>query len=200
MQLYSQFPVLRARQVASDITALAIVVVSVIAGVGTYAAISVLGQIGEGMQSAGSGIGSTMSEAAVNLGRIPLIGTAASSPFTNASAAGEALSLAGKDQQELVSRFAVILGILVVLVPVALVARFWLRPRVRFAKAAIATRQMAETSGGRNILALRALETLPASRLAAVGADPAGQWRVGDVATIERLTDEALRQAGIRRR
>jgi len=200
MQLYSQFPALRARQVVSDLCAVMIVVISVIAGLGTAAAITVFGQIGASMESAGNGFGTTMTKAADSLGGIPLIGNAARSPFTEASAAGQALSDAGRDQQELVTRIALILGVLVVVVPVALLARFWLRPRLRFLREASAARLLAGTAGGRNILALRALETLPAVRLAAIGDDPAEQWRLGDVVTIERLAEEALRQAGVRHR
>jgi len=197
MQIYSASPTARARQMTADIVAIAAIVLFAVLGTVTASLISALAELGRGIQDAGQGFQSTMSDAASAIGDIPLVGRGAGTPFESASEAGAALAAAGRDQQQLVHTLAIVAGLIVALVPIALIARYWLVRRVAFARRAGAVRALAGSPGGVELLALRALSGGSDRDLLRISPDPVADWRRGDAAVVRRLADLALRDAGV---
>ena len=197
MQIYSASPLARARQLTADVLAVAAIVLFATLGVVTSTLIAALADLGRGIEDAGRGFQSTMSDAASTIGDIPLVGEGAGTPFRDASEAAAALAAAGRDQQQLVQTLAVVAGLIVALVPIALIARLWFVRRVAFARRAAAARVLAASPGGVELLALRALSGGSDRELLAVSADPVADWRSGNAAVVRRLADLALRDAGV---
>ena len=198
MKLYSDFPLVRTRQIASDVIAAAIIVLSIVAGVTVYSAIVVIAQVGVQLQGAGDGFQQNMSDAADTLGGVPLIGDGIRGPFDAASDAGQSLADAGTGLQQTVTTGAVVIGILVALVPVLIVLRFWLVRRVRFARRATVAATLSQAPAGLDLLALRALGEREARTLFAIDPAPVEAWRRGDPRVVRALADLALREAGVR--
>lgn len=106
MQLYSDFPARRARQLAGDLLALGAIALWVWLGVTIAQLVLGLAGLGTQLQQAGAGFRDTMTEVGRTLGGIPLIGGGIRAPFDGASQAGQALETAGRDQQEAVLQLA----------------------------------------------------------------------------------------------
>ncbi|PPG16443.1 hypothetical protein C5D36_07635 [Rathayibacter sp. AY1C6] len=200
MQIYADLPAVRARQILADALALGVAVVAIAAGIAVGTLIAGLAEIGRRLESAGSGFGSTMSDAGTTLGGIPLLGDAVRAPFDEASGAGSVLAAAGRDQQQLASALAVVAGLAVGGLPLLLLAVLWLRPRLRFARRTAELRALGSTVGGTELLALRALTKASPRDILAAHPDAAAGWRAGDPAVTAALAALALRRAGLRPR
>ncbi|PPF33329.1 hypothetical protein C5B93_14225 [Rathayibacter sp. AY1A2] len=200
MQIYADLPAVRARQILADALALGVAVVAIAAGIAVGSLIAGLAEIGQRLESAGSGFGSTMSDAGTTLGGIPLLGDAVRAPFDEASGAGSVLAAAGRDQQQLASALAVVAGLAVGGLPLLLLAVLWLRPRLRFARRTAELRALGSTGGGIELLALRALTEASPRDILAAHPDAAAGWRTGDPAVTAALAALALRRAGLRPR
>jgi hypothetical protein len=198
MQLYADYAPRRARQVTGDIVALVFVVVWIVLGVWVYQLIAAFQQLGIQMQEAGAGFRSTMVELGDTLGSVPLIGTGIRVPFDGASDAGAALETAGQSQQATVLAAATAVGVIISVVPIALILLLWLLPRIRFAQRATEAKNLLSTPGGTDLLALRALSSQKLSVLSEVSSEVASQWRAGDRATAARLAQLQLRSLGVR--
>nr|BFF13551.1 hypothetical protein GCM10025699_48540 [Microbacterium flavescens] len=90
-------------------------------------------------------------------------------------------------------------GLVVAGLPVVVILLTWLRRRIVFVRRASSVSALLRSPGGDDLLALRALSTLDARELAAVTPNPVAAWRAGDVDTVRRLADLALRDAGVGR-
>jgi hypothetical protein len=197
MQIYSAYPRARARQLAADATALVSIAVSILVGCTVGALVGSTAALGRGLEGAGDGLAGTMADASDALDGIPLLGGAAASPFAQASGAGAALAQAGRDQQALINGISLALGLLIALLPIAIVLLTWLRRRVAFARRAAEVKRVAATAGGLDLLAMRALATVDAPTLSALGGDVVQGWRTAHPPTVRALADVALREAGV---
>lgn len=197
MQIYSAYPAARARQIAADATALAAIAVLIAFGSTVGALVGSTAELGRGLERSGEGFAGTMSDAAATLGGVPLLGSSASAPFARAGDAGSALAQAGRDQQTLIDGVSLALGLLIALLPIAVILLVWLRRRVDFARRAAATKRLAATAGGMELLALRALTAVDAASLDALGPDAVQRWRAAHPPTIAALAALALRDAGV---
>jgi hypothetical protein len=200
MQLYSQFPVHRTRQIVADVTALAGIALSIVLSVVVARAILALAGFGREIEGAGRNLRESLGNAADSLSGIPLVGARAQDTLLDASTVGETLAQAGRDQQELVAATSIVVGIVLAALPIAIIARYWLVRRMRFARAAVETRNVARMPGGPDLLALRALGTRPSAELLKLSADPVGAWRRGDTDVVEALAALEMRGSGIRTR
>jgi len=198
MRLYSDFPLARTAQLTADAIALAAIVISIVLGVAVGGLIAGFADFGRQVETVGTDLERTMSDAADTLGDVPLVGDGIRSPFDTASDAGGSLAEAGREQQEAVGRGALVAGLLVALVPVAVIARYWLTRRVRFARRAAEAARLAAAPGGLDLLALRALAARRPAELLAVDPDPTGAWRRADPAAVRALAALTLREAGVR--
>lgn len=200
MQLYSDFPARRARQLAGDLLALGAIALWVWLGVTIAQLVLGLAGLGTQLQQAGAGFRDTMTEVGRTLGGIPLIGGGIRAPFDGASQAGQALETAGRDQQEAVLQLALGLGIGLPAIPILMILVLWLVPRVGFVRRAGRARAAAATPAGDDLLALRALATARLPAIAAVSPDALEAWRRGDRDVVARLAALELRAAGVRPR
>jgi hypothetical protein len=199
MQLYSAAPFVRTRQIVADLVALTVIVVATTLGIAVGGAIVALGEFGRAVEEAGEGLQRSMSDAASTLGGLPLVGETAAAPFEQASDVGASLAASGQDQQRFTTTLGVVVGLIVALLPIALVLLVWLRRRVAFARRASVAARLGSTPEGRELLALRALVRAPSNRLVAVAPDPAAAWRSGNPEVVAALADLELRAAGVLR-
>ncbi|AZZ53315.1 hypothetical protein [Rathayibacter festucae] len=198
MQIYADLPAVRARQIAADALALAVAVIAIAAGIAVGSLIAGLAEIGRRLESAGSGFGSTMSDAGSTLGGIPLLGDAVRAPFDEASGAGAVLAAAGRDQQQLASALAIVAGLAIGGLPLLLLAVVWLRPRLRFARRTAELRALGATPGGAELLALRALTEATPREILSAHPQAVPAWRAGDPSATAALSALTLRRAGLR--
>jgi hypothetical protein len=198
MQLYADHAPRRARQLTGDVVALVFIAVWAALGVWVYQLIAAFQQLGIQMQEAGAGFRSTMVELGDTLGAVPLIGSGIRVPFDGASDAGAALENAGQSQQATVLATATGVGVIIAVVPIVLILLLWLLPRIRFANRAAEAKNLLNSPGGTDLLALRALSTQKFADLAGVSRDAAALWRAGDQATVARLAQLQLRSLGVR--
>ncbi|MGV8857231.1 hypothetical protein [Rhodoglobus sp.] len=198
MKLYADHAPRRARQLTGDILALVFIVGWIALGVWVYQLIAAFQQLGVQMQEAGAGFRSTMIELGDTLGSVPLIGAGIRVPFDGASDAGVALENAGQSQQDTVLATATVVGIVIAVVPIALILLLWLVPRLRFARRATEAKILLSSPGGADLLALRALSTHKLGDLAEVAPDAAALWRAGDPVIVARLAQLQLHSLGVR--
>ncbi|MBF4460955.1 MULTISPECIES: hypothetical protein [unclassified Rathayibacter] len=200
MQIYADLPAVRARQIVADALALGVAVVAIAFGIAVGSLIAGLAEVGRRLESAGSGFGSTMSDAGTTLGGIPLLGDAVRAPFDQASGAGAVLAAAGRDQQQLTSALAVVAGLVVGGLPLLLLAVLWVRPRLRFARRAAELRAAGSSVPGVELLALRALMQASPREILSAHPEAVPGWRRGDPAATSALAALTLRRAGLRPR
>lgn len=200
MQIYADLPAVRARQITADALAVAVAVIAIAAGVAVGSLIAGLAEIGRRLERAGSGFGSTMSDAGTTLGGIPLLGDAVRAPFDEASGAGSVLAAAGRDQQQLAGALAIVAGLAVGGLPLLLLAVLWLCPRLRFARRTAELRALGTTAAGSELLALRALTEASPREILAAHPDAVPGWRTGDPGATRALAALALHRAGLRAR
>ena len=198
MSLYSDFAPQRARQIAADAIAVVLLALSITAGALVHSLISALAPVGDGLQQAGSGFELTMIDLGERLGAVPLIGDGIRGPFDAASAAGGALADAGASVRAFIELTAVIAGVGVAMLPIALLLLVWLWTRLRFARRAAQTRAILRLADGEELLALRALQSSTAEELSAVSPHAVRDWRAGEPVTVRRLAALAGRDAGVR--
>ncbi|WP_435378790.1 hypothetical protein [Aquipuribacter sp. MA13-6] len=128
---------------------------------------------------------------------LPLVGEDVASPFRSAAGSVTDIAVSTTRLADLVGDLAVAVGLLVPLAPIAVVLLLWLPARLRFARRAGAASALLAAGADRELFALRALTTQPLPRLAAVSADPVGDWRRGDPEVTARLAALELEHLGL---
>src|SRR5947209_16026368 len=81
--------------------------------------------------------------------------------------------------------------------PVLVVVAFWLPARLRFARRAGMSTELATAPAGEELLALRALTNRPLHELRSVAEDPLAAWRSGDPDAVRALAALELDAAGV---
>jgi hypothetical protein len=198
MRLYSDFPVARLRQIVGDAIAVVLIVLAILLGSAVHRTVLAYDSVGRQLQQAGSEFSGTMGDAAEALDGIPFVGDDVRRPFDDATGTGQAIARAGADQQRLVARLATALGLIVAVVPIALVLRHWLVRRIGFARRAATASALSRSEGGLDLLALRALGGGDPADVLRVSPDAAALWRAGEPATVHALARLALGDAGVR--
>ncbi len=198
MKLYSDLPGRRTAQVTSDALTLVWVGVWVEVGRRVHDNIAQLRGTADQLTGAGTSFGGSMSGAAEQLARVPLLGDEVRRPFDGAALSAQQLAQAGRDMHSAVDRVAAVLGVTTALVPILLVVATWLALRVRFVRRASAAARFIDADADLDLFALRAMARQPMHRLAAISDDPAGAWRAGDADVVRRLALLELRSVGLR--
>jgi hypothetical protein len=199
MQIYSAAPAARTRQIAGDVVAVVGIVLFVVLGVVVAGVIEALADVGRTVENAGSRLRSTLGDAAETLGGVPLVGKSASAPLQQASQVGDTFVDAGQRQQELIGHLSLAAGLVVSLVPIAVILVVWLRPRLRFVRRVAEVRGLSLTDGGLQLLAFRALATGDSAGLLRLSPNPVAAWSAGDDLEQRQLAEFALREAGVLR-
>ncbi|AMM21239.1 hypothetical protein AX769_15230 [Frondihabitans sp. PAMC 28766] len=168
-------------------------------GVVVAGLIRALADVGRSVEGAGTSLHDRLDGAANALGKVPLIGGAASAPLENAGGAGTALADAGRQQQDLIGHLALAAGLILAIVPSLVILRFWLVRRVRFARGAAEARRLSKSDGGLQLLAFRALVAGDTAELMRMTPNPIASWSAGDALEQRLLAELALRDAGVLR-
>jgi len=200
MKPYSDYLPHRMRQIACDLTAVALIALWVWVGRWVYNQVVTLTEWGERMEDSGAGFRRTMDDAGDSLGSVPLIGDGIRAPFDAASSAGAELEAAGQAQQEAFTALATGLGIAVAAGPIAGVLLLWLVPRLIVSVRAASAKKWLATGAGMDLFAARALLHQRPRRLLKAHPDPAGAWRRDDPEAIAALATLELRSLGVRPR
>ncbi|MFG3343580.1 hypothetical protein ACGF1Z_00765 [Streptomyces sp. NPDC048018] len=200
MRLYAQTRARRSRQVLADLTAVLLIAVAVWFALAVRDTVMLLAEPGKKVEDAGGSLASGLDDAGDAASRVPLIGGVLKKPLRSAADAGSGLSDAGQSMQDLVGRVANLTAFALILFSVAFVLVLWLPPRVRWIRRSARIRELLDTPGGADLMALRAL-TGPLKDLATVPVPPGGladAWRRGDEKAIGDLCRTALSRAGLR--
>jgi len=197
MNLYSDYPGARTRQIIADVVGLMSVIMVIVIAASIAATIRGLAAFGRDLEKAGLDFQAGLLDAAEALGDVPLIGDGIRAPFDAAAAAGQGVADAGRGQQELVEFIAVSVGWSVGLVPLLLIALIWLVPRLRFARRSGRMRAMIAQGLTVDTLAIRALAHAPLAQLVAVHPDPATAWRSQHSDALRGLAAIELRRVGV---
>jgi hypothetical protein len=168
------------------------------AGIWVHDMVQKLAVPGAKLQSAGDGIAGNLADAGGKVGRVPLVGDQLVKPFNGAASAARSLADAGREQQQIVGRMSVIVALAAVAVPLALVVFLWLPLRLRWIRRAGVATTVRDAPAGRDLLALRALATVPLNQLAKLGPDIAQSWRNGDAEAVDALAALELRRLGLK--
>jgi hypothetical protein len=197
VKLYAERLPTALRQLVTDLVVAAWVYLWIRVGLWTHDLVEKLAVPGQKLQSAGSGIAGNLSEAGAKVGRVPLVGDQLVKPFNGAADAARSLADAGREQQVLVGRLAMVVALLVVAVPLALALFVWLPLRLRWMRRAALAASVREQPAGRDLLALRALVRQPLGELGRLGPDIAQSWRNGDAEAVDALAALELRRLGL---
>ena len=197
MKLYADDASRRTRQIIADVLALLGIALFIWLAVTVRAVIAAFGELGIRLQEAGSGFSGTMREIGDTLGGIPIIGPGVAGPFEGAGDAGDTLAEAGDAVKGTVDAIAIVAAVAVAALPIAAILVIWLIPRLRFAARAGELSKLVRSGAPLDLIALRALMTLPLGVVAAQHPDPAGAWRRGDPDVVHRLAELELRRSGV---
>lgn len=198
MQLYSARPAQRTWQIVADLVAIGTIVVAVWIANMVRESIAALATFGAQLESAASSFGDTMADAAETLGEVPLVGESISDPFLQAQGAAEQLAAAGGQAQSSVLQIASAVGTALWVLPVLVLLLVWFVPRLRFLLRTRATSKVLAHPAGRDVLALRAVSSVPFAQLVRAVPDPLAAIRSGDPAALDALARLELRGQGVR--
>jgi hypothetical protein len=194
---YSANPGRLTLQVVADVFVLAWIYVWYRIGVAVHDAVLSAASLGYRIQGSSGQVANSLDEAGRNTSGLPLVGDALSTPLHAAAVQVGGLAGSGRDLGERLTGWATPAGVLVALGPVLVVLAFWLPARLRFARRAGVSAQLAAAPAGEELLALRALANRSLPELRTVAADPLAAWRSGDPDAVRRLAALELAAAGV---
>lgn len=186
------------RQIVTDLLVVVWVYASIRAAIWVHDLVVKLAVPGQKLDSAGTGMADNLADVGGRIDRVPVVGDELTSPFRNAADAARSLAGVGQQQQEVVADLAMAIALGLLVFPLSLVLFVWLPLRVRYARRAGAAVALRGTTGGRDLLALRALANQPLRELTRIDLDAAQAWRRGDSSTVDALATLELRSLGLR--
>lgn len=198
MRLYADSPARRTRQALTDLLVLAWLWAWIWLATELYHLVLKLGVPGQKLEGAGNGMAGGLNQAGGKVDDIPGVGGGLAGPLRSAASAARSLAEAGRQQVAVVHDLAWALALLLLLVPVAVVVLVWLPLRVRWIRRASTAARLRTGPAGNDLLALRALANQPLRRIAALGDDPVGAWRRGELSTVDSLATLELHSLGLR--
>jgi hypothetical protein len=179
MKLYADPGPLRTRQLVRDLGVLAWCLVWIGLGRRATHLVDRLGGVGRSVEGAGGRFASTLDDVSGTIGRLPLVGDDLDGPFAGASGAGRALQHAGAAQADAVHTLALWIGVLVALVPIALVLWRVVPGRLAWAREATAAAALRLGADDLHLFALRAVVNRPLHQLQRVSNDPMADLAAG---------------------
>jgi hypothetical protein len=198
MKLYADSPVRATRQVVADVLFLLWMLVWVMAGNAVHDATMELAGPGQLTADSATSLSESMQDAADALDDVPIVGDSARAPFDQASEASDALADAGRAEVEAVEGLAFWLRLAVTLMPILVVAAFFVPIRWRFVREASAGQRFVDAEADLELFALRAMANQPMHQLAKVSDDPVGAWQRGDRTVVHALAKLEMRSVGLR--
>ncbi|WP_028934399.1 hypothetical protein [Pseudonocardia spinosispora] len=197
MKPYAEIASVRGRQLMLDGLVVVWLLVFLLLAVHANDLVSALRTPTTALINTGANIAAMFAEGAAAAAQLPFFGSALSAALQQGQAAGEALRGVGQQQDDAVSALATGTALLVMLIGLLPPLLLWLPSRLRYAKAAGAAALAREDAHALDLLALRALTTLPPAELRIVGDHPANAWRTGDPEALRQLAALELRRLGL---
>ena len=197
MKFYADSSTAFTRQLVTDVLFVCWLLAWVWIGTIVHDGTMALAEPGLRAESSATSLSESMSDAGNFLEDVPLIGDGAATPFERASDASRSLANAGRATADAVERLAFWLGTAIAVIPILVVALFYLPRRVRFVREASAGQRFLDGPADLELVALRAMSNQPLHVLARVTDDPVGALRRGDAAVIAALADVELRASGL---
>jgi len=200
MRLYPDTPDDRGRAVARDALTLLTLIVLAWLALKVHDAVDKLAVLGTGVRQSGEVVQTGFERAGEAAGGIPVVGGEVADALRDAGeGTGGEVAQAGRDGEERVHDLANLLGLLMFLVPAAILLVTTLPARIRQVRELNAVERLLDTSSDerRRLVAMRAAFTLPATELARHTRDPIGDLAEG---RYDPLIEAAYDQAGLRRR
>lgn len=198
MKLYADTSARRTRQVVADLLFVLWLVGWVWVGHAVHDITLDLADPGRQTESAALSLSDNLAGARDQLQALPVVGDRVAAPFDQASSAAIGLAEAGRSEVKAVERLAWWLGVSIALIPILVVALYFVPMRYRFARQATAGARFVDASEDLDLFALRALTRQPLHVLARVSDDPAGAWRERDPAVVRALASLELKESGLR--
>lgn len=198
MKVYADSPATFARQLLADALFVCWILLWVWIGNVVHDGTMALAEPGLRAESSASSLSESMTDAGEFLEDVPLIGDGAATPFEKASAASRSLADAGRATADAVERLAFWLGTAIAVIPILVVALYYLPRRLRFVREASAGQRFVDGPADLELFALRAMNNQPLHVLARVTDDPVGALRRGDQAVITALARIELSANGLR--
>lgn len=196
MKLYGETRFFRIRQITLDVAVLIWVLIWVRMGVFMKRLFDKLAGPGETIEGAGAGFSRTMTDIGETFSDVPAFGDLLQSPFESAADAGAQLQAAGQGQQDLVHRIAWWLGVLLALIPIALVLIRYLPSRLSWIREASAAHRLRIDASDLQLFALRAIANRPLHELRRACKDPAGAFAQGDYTALAQFELASLGLTG----
>ncbi|WP_395694737.1 hypothetical protein [Nocardioides sp.] len=194
---YAATPDRRSRQVLTDLLVVGWLVVCLWLAHGVHGRFVDLADQVRRTETATSGISSGLTQAGDLLGQVPLVGSGIDDPFQAAAGASDRLGSASLDAADRTEQIGTWLSVLLVIGFFGPVGVPYGRRRYRSAREAGRIELLARAPGGTDLLALRALTTLPVHDVAAAVPGAADGWRRGVPAVVQALAELQLREAGL---
>ncbi|MGH3722947.1 MAG: hypothetical protein ACRDUS_02320 [Mycobacterium sp.] len=194
---YSTRPGRLLAQLFSDVAVAIWTTIWVFVGLAVHGAVSAIAEVGRQVKGGADGISDNLNSAGDSAHRIPLVGDKVGAPLRAASEAAADLAGAGHNLDTTATWLAIVLAIAVAAPPILAFAGPWIFLRIRFFRRKLVAVQLAATSAGEQLLALRALANRPLKKLAVVTVDPVAAWRAQDTAAIRGLAAIELNATGV---
>jgi hypothetical protein len=200
MRLYPDTADDRGRAVAKDALVILTLIVLAWLGLKVHDTVDKLAVLGTGVHDSGQVVQDGFSRAADAADGIPVVGGDVANALRDAGeGTGGNVAQAGADGEERVHDLANLLGFLMFAVPASILLVLTVPGRIRQFRELNATGRLLDvtTEDRRQLVAMRAAFTLPATELARHTRDPIGDLLAGDY---EPLIDAAYDRAGLLRR
>ncbi len=197
MGIYAKRPARMVGQLLGDGFVLLWAVGWAIIGIFVHQVIEVLATPARETAKAAMRLAENFRQAAAEAAKVPVVGDQLQRPFDAASVTLGNLITTANDQVDSIERLALIVGWLVFLIPVTIVAAFWLPRRIRFYRQARASQVFLDALPDLDLFALRAMAVQPLYVLGEISDDPVKAWRSGDRAVINQLAELELRRNGL---
>ena len=200
MRLYPDTPDDRGRAVARDALTLLTLFVLAWLALKVHDAVDKLAVLGSGVRQSGEVVQTGFERAGEAASGIPVVGGDVSDALRDAGeGTGGEVAQAGIEGEERVQDLADLLGLVMFLVPAAVLLVTTLPARIRQVRELTATERLLNTSSEerRRLIAMRAAFSLPATDLARHTKDPLGDLAEG---RYDPLIEAAFDEAGLRRR
>jgi hypothetical protein len=200
MRLYPDTPDDRGRAVARDALTILTLIVLAWLGLKVHDAVDKLAVLGTGVRQSGEVVQTGFERAGEAASGIPVVGGEVADALQSAGEdTGGEVAQAGTDGEERVHDLANLLGLLMFLVPAAVLLVTTLPARIRQVRELNAIERLLDTSSDerRRLIAMRAAFSLPATELARHTRDPIGDLAEG---RYDPLIEAAYDEAGLRRR
>ncbi len=197
MAFYARPSRRRRRQISADLFVLGWIILWAVVGVEVWRWVMAAAEPARQVADAVTRMRNDLTSASGDVSGIPMAGEQLRRPFDSAAGSLSPIVEASQDQVRTLEQLAVVLGLLVFVLPVALVLVVWLPVRLRFVRRSREVTALLGSGADLDLLALRALATQPVRGLARIDPDPLGQWRAGQWETIVALADLELASAGV---